>query len=690
MVDERYRNFADYRIQHAIVDLWRQGQTGILKAKLGANKHALYMKEGVVVGGLTAEPRFKLPKILIRRGYLTHAQYTSARINFKPELSVGANLLEMGLITRQELERGARQQVYAIFSGFIRSSAGRYYFREQLLPDDLDQRPLNFPRDIFHAVLAMKDKAWIVSQFDDGLDFICERNPEYPLDPAKLGLGQFTDRAYEMIDGVNDFKKIVFEADTDDFLLLKFFYTLKLLNYINITSGNSDVHGGTVGQAAAGVLPSIDEAVLEPSPAEPGPAEQASGEELMGALALDRADAPLDEAFESAEDDDFPGDMESALEEALDFPFLDHADEESPGETPEPAPHPDDSDSAADQVGGFPPEFDDLTEVPDAPLRPNTDDALAHFLNEPVESETPTTPMPTVGGEHTRKTEILPRFDPSPEQPAVVPETIKAPPPRRQEEQLTAAVPTSPKPKPKFARVEVVVVALLLGVCIFLALFFLLRTDYTPPDLSMPPARAERVSPAPALVAENADEVDAVITPPDSVQEPEAKPAADVVATQTIAEHQRELEEDTAAAPAKEKEPDDSVTSKPLVAEPEPLPETSQPSAASSAVDAQTLLARRDYAAAANQWQREAANNKNSWTITLFLLCDPSSLPRVTDQAGGDPAYFLLGRRVSGKACYLACWGVYDSRLEALRQTKNLPSEWDPTVMEVRRLADLL
>jgi len=137
----------------------------------------------------------------------------------------------------------------------------------------------------------------------------------------------------------------------------------------------------------------------------------------------------------------------------------------------------------------------------------------------------------------------------------------------------------------------------------------------------------------------------------------------------------------------------EQTASRPKKTAGEPEPQRAEPDRTASPPNAggdpAALLAQGDYAAAAQLWRSQATADGDAWTVTIFLLCDPESLPKVTAEAGGDPAYFIIPRQVSGKTCYLACWGRYESRLKALRQTKNLPTAWDRKEVEVKRLADL-
>ncbi len=170
-----WQDFKDYQLHSQARDVWRDKKTGILNCETRGYENALFFKDGVVHFASSNDPDHKLPQILIGQGCFTEDQYESVLPNFKEELSVGRNLVEMGLISQQELIQGAKEQVYKIFEGVVNSEDGRFSFTESDLPQGIVSLPLAFPKDLFRAFLALEDKTWFAQHFDS-MDFICEKN----------------------------------------------------------------------------------------------------------------------------------------------------------------------------------------------------------------------------------------------------------------------------------------------------------------------------------------------------------------------------------------------------------------------------------------------------------------------------------------------------------------------------------
>ena len=234
MAEDQLQDFDNYEIQVEIRNLWRGGKTGVLNCDIDGYSKSLYFRDGVVLFANSEDPADKLPQVLIRQGRFTEEQYESVAPNFNEEVSVGRNLVDMGLITQQELVGGAKEQVYVVFSVCMQARSGMYAFEEGDLPDGVVDLPLDFPRHFFRALLAMEDKSWISEQFGPSLEFVCEKNDQQRIDFAQIEVADFAEQIYDLIDGERDFNHMAFEVDIDDFMLLKFLYSLKFLDLIKI------------------------------------------------------------------------------------------------------------------------------------------------------------------------------------------------------------------------------------------------------------------------------------------------------------------------------------------------------------------------------------------------------------------------------------------------------------------------
>ncbi|CAM2006580.1 DUF4388 domain-containing protein [Acanthopleuribacter pedis] len=233
-MSDAMETFDNYALHAVMRDCWERGVTGVLRGEVRGYTKELFLRDGVVIFANSEDPADKLPQVLMGQGRFTEEQFEAVEPNFRPEISVGRNLVDMGLITQQELIEGARAQVYHTFKGALTAREGRYEVQEAELPDGVVNLPLEFPADFFKAFLEMEDRAWISSQFGEDLGFVAHKVEDRPVHFDQVQVADFAQEIYEMIDGETDGNHLAFETDVEDFTLLKFLYALKAMDYIRV------------------------------------------------------------------------------------------------------------------------------------------------------------------------------------------------------------------------------------------------------------------------------------------------------------------------------------------------------------------------------------------------------------------------------------------------------------------------
>jgi hypothetical protein len=226
--------FDNYDLQKVIRDGWDQAESGELTVTANGFEKKLLFQDGVIQFATSTDPDDKLPQIFIRQGKFTEENYEAVLPNFKADISVGRNLVEMGLVTQQELIQGAKSQVYHIFETAMLTQSGQYAFDTSEAPENVVSLPLSFPEDLFKAILNLDDAKWLSDQFGPSLNFVCERNTDRPINFSRINVADFAEDIWELIDGERDFNEIAFESDIDDRKLLKFIYALKLLKFVRV------------------------------------------------------------------------------------------------------------------------------------------------------------------------------------------------------------------------------------------------------------------------------------------------------------------------------------------------------------------------------------------------------------------------------------------------------------------------
>lgn len=233
-MSESMATFENYEIHGIARDCWERGLTGVLRTEVQGYSKDLFLRDGMVIFANSEDPANKLPQVLMSQGRFSEEQFDAVEGNFRPEISVGRNLVEMGLITQQELIEGARAQVFHIFESVMQARDGRYEVQEGPLPDGVVNLPLNFPADFLKAFLTLQDRAWVSSQFGEDLGFVPHRVDDRPIHFDQVPVADFAQNIYDMIDGETDGNHLAFETDVEDFTLLKFLYALKAMGFITV------------------------------------------------------------------------------------------------------------------------------------------------------------------------------------------------------------------------------------------------------------------------------------------------------------------------------------------------------------------------------------------------------------------------------------------------------------------------
>ncbi len=717
MADEEWLDFESYGLHLKIRDLWQEAKTGVLTSELKGYEKTLYFRNGVVTFAASGDPGDKLPLVLMRQGRFDEAQYEAVQSKFQPALSVGRNLVEVGLITQQELVSGAKRQVFEIFADCLNAESGRSFFQERDLPEGVVNLPLQFPADLIQALLDLEDKSWIRGRIGEFTN-VPNLNAEKPLDMGKLGLPEFAAAAYGLIDGERDLNHMVIESDAGEFDLFKLLYALELLRYIRfqpVSKTDEDP-------------PPTETAATEPPPEDVGDELRKAIEQdeqisqlgqsdleetvmLSPMAGLQEADEEIDGLAEqeiAAETDQEPA-QESEPETGSEDQGLDNLEEsaddllqqelermqpaggfeevETPERAPEPveepADEPDDDDedvetspkkrrstillagAAAIVAGAL---IIMLTQSSSLSLDnmaseepPDIEEELSAFEDAPTPNEAQD------GADGASATT-------SPEEP-VGPDELSAGP---------ASNGGSPNNGPQAAAQPV-------------------ETELEiEPDDDASPAQVENTAdepePAnqpngddPAMETDNSPvdvgDQEAAVDDEEPTQPPLRSPIAEGWDPSTGLPA-GEMASQPAATEPPQAVPPAPVSAPPV--EPSPQPSREKSGTERTEAEARSLLLSKDFSAAAKIWRERLNAELDKHTIAVFMVCDPNNVSKAADLAGKDDRMFILTRAFQGRTCYWICWGRYDSRAEAMGDFGSLPEEWraqpaDISIMRLRR-----
>jgi hypothetical protein len=120
----------------AVMDLWRNRETGVLRCVGPLDNRTVYVSRGVPVFARSERNSDRLDQMLVRQGVITPEQsQKSLELQAKmPHKRVGQILLEMGAITLETLHSTVKTQVQNLVLSLFTWSDGKYLFEPGALP----------------------------------------------------------------------------------------------------------------------------------------------------------------------------------------------------------------------------------------------------------------------------------------------------------------------------------------------------------------------------------------------------------------------------------------------------------------------------------------------------------------------------------------------------------------------------
>jgi len=689
--------FSDYGLQRELVDHWQSRRTGVLSVEIGGYPKSLFIRDGIVQFASSDSPEDKLTQVLINQGRFTEDQLAAVTDNFREDISVGRNLIEMGLITQQELAQGGKEQVYQIFESLMHAESGSRDFEEGPLPQGAVSLPLKAPDAFYRAIMAFDDKAWISSQFGDDLDFVPSKVEDRALEAGRLEDGERIGEIYALIDGDADFNHLAFEVEVDDFQLLKVLYALMLMGHIRIEALKDD--GAPVPEPDPDEVRSgLDEAM-------------ARSEELarMGEPGMDETVQLPKEMVTEAETGEEPGaNMDVTMEIAKDaLPEPGPEPEPETGEEPESpiaeAPEPEPGEQGLDDLGASATDLltDELTRMEETePTREQRLDGV--IMPDPGDEDEDEESAPEDPSERRRRLLILgsaailvlagylmlaqphlalARYLPGPDPQA--PSLDEEPALLDEESEKPAATASTPEPAVTESNADAgsdAVPETRLADS---------ETQPREPATDPEPTPATTETPTAEMSTEGgrrrslgfrspvAEGWDPSTGRPAGESTGSRRDSPEVVVRQTSPPESTgsgEQNEPTASsAPPRESAAEPDGTEERVTRVPDRREPSGTGSDPTERADPADLLAAGRYGEAARTWREDARTRPNRYTLLLHLLCETGSLRDMVEGATGDPRFFIVPASFDGRACYRVCWGDFDSYREAMVARDRIP-----------------
>ncbi|PIE01596.1 MAG: hypothetical protein CSA81_11145 [Acidobacteria bacterium] len=622
------------------IELYQEKKKGVLTVECkSGGRRSVYISSGIPVFAASEAEEDKLQQVLIKKEMITQEQFEEAKNNLDPELSIGKNLVNMGIITQNELVQGARDQVFGIYAASIAEIDASYNFEESDQENDVNL-PLTYPADFFKAVMELNDKQWISDQFNDKLTQVFRPASNSGIAESDFSFDPELWQIFKVLNGESDINQISMEThQKDQFTVLKCLYALwqwgaieeipleeeadqiqdELQEAVLSTELNETTEITHVEETAE-----IERIPVEPETPQPEKQPETIQEDI-GIEALEEEDDELPFDHEPGEDPEGDGELENLERQPffkkMSYIFIALAVLmilcslliwSKMGDTAKPM----DPVTSSDQVTKTMEEprddlstFEELSKEQDRDIIPNLEDREEMDVQKEeqttedtveIKQEEATTPKPEASNEANDLTEE------------------KTEDPRR------------------------------------------LRSPIINPD-AYPVSHSKQRTVNPKTKAK------------------ERKTATEQVST--VDDTQTKSPEPLPQA----KSPNEKKERIPPKTELSDLPASK-----TKPLSPDTLMSLNRYREAAAAWKKQKASQVAKFCIALELACQKSTINKGWHASRNAPEFFILPRNLNGKDCFWVCWGAYHTQEEANSAMISLPDYFkqgaDPKVYPLERL----
>lgn len=241
---DSWHRFDDYHLQRAVLALaWRQ-RDAVLNASTSSGRQRLYFRGGDLVFATSDATADRLSTVLIRRGVLSAQQYAQAEQHFSPSLSVGRNLLVLGLLSETELRESARAHVFSVFSGVMGAQRGAWAVRPGLPAQPITQTPMAMPQVWIRAILRWEDRAWVGARYQDRFDKVLDVHVTPRIRQWVTEVDPLGDRVCRELAKRIRLNDVIYAWPVEPFLVLRWVYIIDSLSRaFPVAHGENDGSG---------------------------------------------------------------------------------------------------------------------------------------------------------------------------------------------------------------------------------------------------------------------------------------------------------------------------------------------------------------------------------------------------------------------------------------------------------------
>jgi curved DNA-binding protein CbpA len=161
------------------------GKSGVLHVSRGSTTKRIYFRNGAIVFASSDDAGERLGELLVRARALKRSELELAcRVAESSHLRLGTTLVEMGYLSKEELDRRVKEQVASIIQSLLPWEEGtfRTEFRERPIASDLERDDLSTARLLLEGARGVEDFRAVRRALGDLEAALC-----HAVDPVKLG-----------------------------------------------------------------------------------------------------------------------------------------------------------------------------------------------------------------------------------------------------------------------------------------------------------------------------------------------------------------------------------------------------------------------------------------------------------------------------------------------------------------------
>ena len=147
----RKRKTMHPQIVAALRHLQKKRRTGVFKTKAERVRREVRLEDGAIVGAQSSSLDDRLGEVMVRRGRITRQQLDDACKLVRSGRRLGDALVELEIVTREEVETCVRAQLAEIASKILNEPPKKLEFRDEAAPGKLTDTPVPIEDAILEA-----------------------------------------------------------------------------------------------------------------------------------------------------------------------------------------------------------------------------------------------------------------------------------------------------------------------------------------------------------------------------------------------------------------------------------------------------------------------------------------------------------------------------------------------------------